>query len=132
MQSLSIQKRLRRHSGCVNTISFNSDGRFLLSGADDRNVVLWNWVEAAPTFSFHSGHSNNVLHAQFMSFSNDRSIVTCAADGEVCIHDGTLAVTSSMILMVIVLFFVTKAFVLCSSFTNRNRSGIHRYWKGGT
>ncbi|CAN6162679.1 unnamed protein product [Urochloa humidicola] len=83
VQSLSIQKRLRKHRGCVNTISFNADGRFLLSGADDRTVVLWDWVEAAPTFSFHSGHSNNVLHAQFMPFSDDRSIVSCAADGEV-------------------------------------------------
>ncbi|CAL5050203.1 unnamed protein product [Urochloa decumbens] len=83
VQSLSIQKRLRKHRGCVNTISFNADGRLLLSGADDRTVVLWNWLEAAPTFSFHSGHSNNVLHAQFMPFSDDRSIVSCAADGEV-------------------------------------------------
>ncbi|TKW23495.1 hypothetical protein SEVIR_4G295600v4 [Setaria viridis] len=100
VQSLSIQKRLRKHRGCVNTISFNSDGRFLLSGADDRNVVLWNWVEAAPTFSFHSGHSNNVLHAQFMPFSDDRSVVTCAADGEVRhsqIREGGCATTDKLV-----------------------------------
>nr|CAB3471462.1 unnamed protein product [Digitaria exilis] len=83
VQSLTIHKRLRKHRGSVNTISFNADGRLLLSGADDRTVVLWDWVEAVPTFSFHSGHSNNVMHAQFMPFSDDRSIVTCAVDGEV-------------------------------------------------
>ena len=97
VQSLSIQKRLRKHRGCVNTISFNADGRLLLSGADDRTVVLWNWVEAVPTLSFHTGHCNNVLHAQFMPFSDDRSVVTCAADGEVCILDVLLAMTNSMI-----------------------------------
>jgi len=97
VQSLRIQKRLRKHRGCVNTISFNADGRLLLSGADDRTVVLWNWVEAVPTLSFHTGHCNNVLHAQFMPFSDDRSVVTCAADGEVCILDVLLATTNSMI-----------------------------------
>ncbi|KAG2614293.1 hypothetical protein PVAP13_4KG380103 [Panicum virgatum] len=100
VQSLSIQKRLRKHRGCVNTISFNADGRLLLSGADDRTVVLWNWVEAVPTLSFHTGHSNNVLHAQFMPFSDDRSVVTCAADGEVRhsqIREGGRATTDKLV-----------------------------------
>lgn len=83
VQSLSIQKRLHEHRGSVNTISFNADGRLLLSGSDDRTVIVWNWEAAAPAFSFHTGHSNNVFHAQFMPFSDDRSIVSCAADGEV-------------------------------------------------
>ncbi|XP_062229876.1 uncharacterized protein LOC133927429 [Phragmites australis] len=83
VHSLNIRKRLRKHRACVNTISFNADGSLLLSGSDDRSVVLWNWEEAVPTFAFHTGHCNNVLHAQFMHFSDDRSIVTCAADGEV-------------------------------------------------
>ncbi|KAL9250731.1 DDB1- and CUL4-associated factor 8-like protein [Drosera capensis] len=33
--------------------------------------------------SFHSGHSNNVFQAKFMPHTDDRSIVTCAADGQV-------------------------------------------------
>jgi WD repeat-containing protein 42A len=85
VQSLNIQKRLRKHRGCVNTISFSADGRLLLSGSDDRTLVLWDWQEAAPALSFHTGHSNNVYHALFMPVSGDRSIVSCAADGEVCI-----------------------------------------------
>jgi len=85
VQSLNIQKRLRKHRGCVNTISFSADGRLLLSGSDDRTLVLWDWQEAAPALSFHTGHSNNVYHALFMPVSGDRSIVSCAADGEVSI-----------------------------------------------
>ncbi|XP_044959460.1 DDB1- and CUL4-associated factor 8-like isoform X2 [Hordeum vulgare subsp. vulgare] len=83
VNSLGIQKRLREHRGGVNTISFNSNGSLLLSGSDDRTVVLWDWVRAKPAVQFHTGHENNVLHAQFMPLSDDRSIVTCGGDGEV-------------------------------------------------
>lgn len=86
MRSLGVQKRLRKHRGCVNTISFNEDGSLLLSGSDDRAAVLWNWQEGTPTFAFHTGHSDNVFHALFMPFSGDRSIITCAADGQVYIY----------------------------------------------
>ncbi|KAJ1260794.1 hypothetical protein BS78_10G259400 [Paspalum vaginatum] len=100
MQSLNIQKRLRKHRGSVNTISFNVDGRLLLSGSDDRTVVLWNWEEAVPTFSFHTGHSNNVFHAQFMPISDDRSIVSCSAAGEVShsqIREGGRVTTDELV-----------------------------------
>ena len=108
MQSLNIQMRLRKHRGCVNTISFSADGRLLLSGSDDRTLVLWDWQEAAPALSFHTGHSNNVYHALFMPVSGDRSIVSCAADGEVCIcytlHGVALATTNSMIWSAFVIY----------------------------
>lgn len=85
MQSLNIQKRLRKHRSCVNTISFSADGRLLLSGSDDRTLVLWDWEEAAPALSLHTGFSSNVYHALFMPVSGDRSIVSCAAEGDVSI-----------------------------------------------
>ncbi|KAK3134596.1 hypothetical protein QOZ80_6AG0551160 [Eleusine coracana subsp. coracana] len=100
VHSLNIQKRLRKHRGCVNTLSFNADGSLLLSGSDDRSLALWNWEEAVPTFTFHTGHSNNVLHAQFMHLSNDRSIVSCAADGEVRhskIQQGGCVITDELV-----------------------------------
>jgi WD40 repeat protein len=83
VQSLGIQKRLREHRGCVNTVSFNSSGSLLLSGSDDMTLVLWDWEAGTPATSLHTGHENNVLHAQFMPSSNDRSIVTAGADVEV-------------------------------------------------
>ncbi|XP_066375526.1 uncharacterized protein [Miscanthus floridulus] len=100
VQSLNIQKRLRKHRGCVNTISFSADGRLLLSGSDDRTLVLWDWQEAAPALSFHTGHNNNVYHALFMPVSGDRSIVSCAADGEVIhsqIQEGDRVITDKLV-----------------------------------
>lgn len=80
---LGIYRKLDRHGGCVNTVSFNADGNILASGSDDRMVMLWDWDAGAVKLSFHSGHSNNVFQAKFMPYSDDRTIVTCAADGEV-------------------------------------------------
>ncbi|KEH44401.1 transducin/WD-like repeat-protein [Medicago truncatula] len=79
---LDVFKKLDKHRGCVNTVCFNADGDILLSGSDDRRIILWDWETGRVKLSFHSGHSNNVFQAKFMSHSYDRSIVTCAADGQ--------------------------------------------------
>ncbi|KAD6795633.1 hypothetical protein E3N88_06529 [Mikania micrantha] len=76
-----LQKKLNKHKGCVNTVSFNSDGDILISGSDDRKVILWDWETGNVKLSFHSGHSNNIFQAKIMPGTDDRSIVTCAADG---------------------------------------------------
>lgn len=80
---LGIQRKLNQHRGCVNTVSFNDHGDILISGSDDRMVLLWDWEAGKVELSFHSGHSNNVFQARFMPFTNDQTIVTCGADGEV-------------------------------------------------
>lgn len=80
---LEIYRKLAKHKGCVNTVSFNAQGDILVSGSDDRRVLLWDWELGNVKLSFHSGHSNNVFQAKFMPFSDDRTIVTCAADGMV-------------------------------------------------
>ncbi|KAJ8452956.1 hypothetical protein Cgig2_014719 [Carnegiea gigantea] len=80
---LEILRKLEKHRGCVNTVSFNGSGDILVSGSDDRRVILWDWEFGRVKLSFHSGHSNNVFQAKFMPYSDDRSIVTCAADGQV-------------------------------------------------
>ncbi|XP_076942678.1 uncharacterized protein LOC143612623 [Bidens hawaiensis] len=78
-----LLKKLNKHKGCVNTISFNPAGDILVSGSDDRKVILWDWETGNIKLSFHSGHSNNIFQAKIMPDTDDRSIVTCAADGQV-------------------------------------------------
>lgn len=80
---LETYKKLDKHKGCVNTVSFNADGDILVSGSDDRQIILWDWESGNVKLSFNSGHSNNVFQARIMPYSDDRSIVTCAADGQV-------------------------------------------------
>lgn len=83
MLRLEIYKKLEKHRGCVNTVSFNADGNILVSGSDDKLVVLWDWETGHAKLSFQSGHVNNVFQAKIMPYTDDRSLVTCAADGQV-------------------------------------------------
>lgn len=86
MLRLDLYRKLERHKGCVNTVSFNAAGDTLVSGSDDRRVILWNWETGNSKLCFQSGHHNNVFQAKIMPYTDDRSIVTCAADGQVYIY----------------------------------------------
>ncbi|XWS55128.1 hypothetical protein CRYUN_Cryun10bG0148300 [Craigia yunnanensis] len=80
---LDIYKKLEKHRGCVNTVSFNADGNILVSGSDDKRVILWDWETGHAKLAFQSGHVSNVFQAKIMPYTDDRSLVTCAADGQV-------------------------------------------------
>ena len=83
MLRLDIFRKLEKHRGCVNTVSFNADGDIVVSGSDDRRLIFWDWETGSVELSFHSGHNKNVLQAKIVPCTDDRSIVTCAADGQV-------------------------------------------------
>ena len=42
LQRLELTARLEVHGGCVNTLSWNTEGTLLLSGSDDHKLVLTN------------------------------------------------------------------------------------------
>lgn len=75
------------HNGCVNTISFAPSGRRLISGSDDRHIVLGDWQTGAICSRWHSGHHNNVFQAKCVPMSDERQLVSCAADGQVRISE---------------------------------------------
>ncbi|PWA92783.1 WD40 repeat-containing protein [Artemisia annua] len=79
---LDLVRKLQKHMGCVNTVSFNADGDILISGSDDRQVILWDWETGSVKLAFDSGHNSNVFQAKIMPETDERSIVTCAADGQ--------------------------------------------------
>jgi WD repeat-containing protein 42A len=90
---LALESELEWHHGCVNTISFAPSGQRLISGSDDRHIVLGDWQTGAICSRWHSGHHNNVFQAKCVPLSNERRLVSCAADGQVRVselaEDGT-------------------------------------------
>ncbi|KAE8712074.1 hypothetical protein F3Y22_tig00110264pilonHSYRG00208 [Hibiscus syriacus] len=80
-----IFKKLKKHRGCVYTVSFNGDGNILASGADDKQIILWDWETGLPKLTSGSGHASvyYVFRAKIMPYTGDRSLITCASDGQV-------------------------------------------------
>ncbi|KAB5561493.1 hypothetical protein DKX38_006450 [Salix brachista] len=56
---LEIHKKLEKHDGCVNTLSFNAGGDILVSGSDDLRVILWDWETGRDKLSFRSDSASS-------------------------------------------------------------------------
>lgn len=82
--SLAKSFQLARHSGCINTVAWNALGTKLVTGSDDRSIVIWDADFFEEIITVPTGHRNNVFCASFVEGSNDAKFVTSAADG--CVH----------------------------------------------
>ena len=94
VQRFQLTTLLSGHRGCVNTIRWSSDGQVLASGSDDMMVHLWQLGphlsgRVRPRNCFPTLHRHNIFDAHIL---NDiHSIVSCGADGYVCLtnmHSG--------------------------------------------
>ncbi|XP_055086447.1 DDB1- and CUL4-associated factor 6 isoform X3 [Periophthalmus magnuspinnatus] len=81
VQRLKLESTLNVHDGCVNTISWNDTGEYLLSGSDDTFLVISNPYNKKVKKSIRSGHRANIFSAKFMPHTNDQEIVSCSGDG---------------------------------------------------
>uniref|UniRef100_A0A8C1X3L8 Ddb1 and cul4 associated factor 6 n=1 Tax=Cyprinus carpio TaxID=7962 RepID=A0A8C1X3L8_CYPCA len=81
VQRLKLEAVLSVHDGCVNTISWNDTGEYILSGSDDTNLVITNPYNRKVKTTIRSGHRANIFSAKFMPHTNDQQIVSCSGDG---------------------------------------------------
>ncbi|XP_058247485.1 DDB1- and CUL4-associated factor 6 isoform X2 [Hemibagrus wyckioides] len=81
VQRLKLEAILKVHDGCVNTISWNDTGEYILSGSDDTNLVITNPYNRKVKTTIRSGHRANIFSAKFMPHTNDQQIVSCSGDG---------------------------------------------------
>ncbi len=78
--------RLIGHNYSVNSVSFSSDGKTLVSGSDDSTIKLWN-VETGQEIRTLSGHNNSV---NSVSFSSDGKILAFgSADNTIKLWNGS-------------------------------------------
>ncbi|XP_020685776.2 DDB1- and CUL4-associated factor 8 isoform X1 [Dendrobium catenatum] len=83
VKRLDLYGKLHGHKGCVNNVHFSPSGDILVSGSDDKDIIFWNWSNKSKILTYCSGHNENVFHAQIMPYTDDRIVVTSAADGQV-------------------------------------------------
>ncbi|CAL4137291.1 unnamed protein product [Meganyctiphanes norvegica] len=81
VQRLGIVKELQGHRGCVNCIEFNHDGRLLLSGSDDYDIMLWDVHQQRRLKALSTGHRGNIFSVKFLPQSGDSILVSGAGDG---------------------------------------------------
>lgn len=91
LQRLDLYKRLKVHKGCVNTISWNDKGQYLLSGSDDQTIVVTNPFNGQCLVQYNTAHRANIFSAKFLPHSGDRGIVSCSGDGIVLYTELTTA-----------------------------------------
>lgn len=85
VDSLECFQTLKGHSGCVNTLRWNKNGTTLASGSDDRCIKLWRAGQLRHTIE--TGHEGNVFAVEFLPCSDDKKLVSGAADAVVFLHD---------------------------------------------
>lgn len=54
VERLEKSKSLEGHAGCVNTVNFSEFGESLVSGSDDRRIIVWNWYTGIVNLLFQS------------------------------------------------------------------------------
>ncbi len=58
VRRLECQGSMKGHDGCVNTVSFSSDGQVALTGSDDCKLMLHDVGSLKRLSSVHSGHDH--------------------------------------------------------------------------
>ncbi|XP_060521769.1 DDB1- and CUL4-associated factor 5 isoform X2 [Cylas formicarius] len=83
------RKDLFAHYGCVNAIEFSAEGELLVSGGDDRRVLLWSVLESiydkGSPVVMRKPHVSNIFCVAFDS-RNER-IFSGGNDDQVIIHE---------------------------------------------
>ncbi|XP_063811058.1 DDB1- and CUL4-associated factor 6 isoform X2 [Pseudophryne corroboree] len=81
IQRLKLEASLNVHDGCVNSISWNNTGEYILSGSDDTTLVICNPYNRKVLTKIRSGHRANIFSAKFLPLTNDKCIISCSGDG---------------------------------------------------
>ncbi|KAL0392379.1 UNVERIFIED_CONTAM: hypothetical protein Sradi_2460700 [Sesamum radiatum] len=83
VRRLSLERELEGHHGCVNAITWNSEGSLLMSGSDDTRLNIWSYSSRKLLHSIETGHSANIFCTKFIPETSDELVVSGAGDAEV-------------------------------------------------
>ena len=78
---MSLLHKLETHKGCVNTITWNESGHYILSGSDDHRLIVTEPYTKRVMVDLLTSHRANIFSAKFLPGASDKKIVSCAGDG---------------------------------------------------
>ncbi|KAL5285981.1 WDTC1 family protein [Megaselia abdita] len=84
---LDLESVLKGHTGCVNCLEWSVDGKILISGSDDFQVILWDPFKGKRRDSIKTPHTGNIFSTKFLPNSNNTLIATAAADKYIYVTD---------------------------------------------
>lgn len=85
IKRLGLEFELEGHQGCVNCLQWTKDGKYLASGSDDTNVILWDPFRHKQIHVIPTRHHGNIFSVKFVGTSNN-TIATAAGDGRVMVQ----------------------------------------------
>lgn len=84
---LALEATLVGHTGCVNCLDYNQTGNLLISGSDDKSIIVWETFKNNKRAQIHTSHSGNIFSVKFISNTSDTQIASCASDASVKVTD---------------------------------------------
>eukprot|EP00092_Neocalanus_flemingeri_P014221 GFUD01015341.1.p1 GENE.GFUD01015341.1~~GFUD01015341.1.p1 ORF type:complete len:697 (-),score=185.79 GFUD01015341.1:222-2312(-) len=85
VRRLGLVRELEGHAGCVNCIQWNSNGRLLASGSDDKTVIVWDGLVGKRLTKVETPHEGNIFSVVWLPGGEDQLIGTGAGDCRVCV-----------------------------------------------
>jgi len=87
LQHMCLFKKIPAHTGCVNTIQWNSTGDLILSGSDDKKLAVSSYIDGKVNEQIRTQHKANIFSAKFLPSTSDKKIVSCSGDGVIIVTD---------------------------------------------
>lgn len=84
---LALQKTLEAHTGCVNRLTFSSNGRYMASTSDDCRVAIWDLDTLELKDDLLTPHTHNVFGVRFLPSPEPERVATGGADMRVSVND---------------------------------------------
>ncbi|KIJ41240.1 hypothetical protein M422DRAFT_255747, partial [Sphaerobolus stellatus SS14] len=83
LEVLSVLKNVQGHTSAVLSVAFSPDGKYIVSGSEDKTICLWNVETGKAVGKPYEGHTDSVWS---VAFSPDKKyIVSGSEDKTICL-----------------------------------------------